>query len=169
MRRRRRRRRGQASGQGGVASALLLLQDAEELVCVLAGLDPDEQRDGHVRLAAVHSGVGDAHHHHIVLSHPGHRQRGLQQDVEQDVSCRGQQSTAQYQWPQLKPLHLTSLASWDSSWSWRHQLHESSVCQCVWHVPRLVSARTISCVFFCSVNLRCRVPTPFSLNSDSFL
>lgn len=95
-----------------MASALFLLQDAKELLCVLAGLDPDEQRDRLVGLAAVHRGVGDAHHHHIVLAQPGHRHGGLQQDVEQDVPCRGgQQGTTQSCWSQMQEQHFTRAAT----------------------------------------------------------
>lgn len=78
-----------AGRRGGVASALFLLQDAKELICVLTGLDPDEQRDGLVWLTAVHWWVWNAHHHYVVLSEPGHWHGGLQQDVEQNVPCSG--------------------------------------------------------------------------------
>lgn len=81
-------KRGQRPGTpGGGASALLLLQDLVQLVCVLGGLHSDQQRDGAAGILVIHRWVGNAHQHHVVLAHSRARDGRLHDDVEQDVSC----------------------------------------------------------------------------------
>lgn len=59
-----------------------------KLVRVLGGLHADEQRNGRVGVLVVDGRVGDAHQHHVVLADPRARYGRLNEDVEQDVSCR---------------------------------------------------------------------------------
>lgn len=78
-----------------------------ELVGILGGLDPDEQGDGAAGVLVVHGGVGNTHHHHVVLPEPRARHGRLHDDVEQDISCeetrRGQESRP------VSPPHLAKL------------------------------------------------------------
>lgn len=80
--------------RGGGASAFLFHQDLVELVSILGGLDPDEEGEGGVGVLVVDRRVGDANQHHVVLPKTRARHRRLQDDVQQDVSCRGGRPSA---------------------------------------------------------------------------